>query len=275
MKIRFLILICFVTILLSSCPGVYDVPNYFSCINTRESALIPGETVSVYCVDSNQDEGEWKHLVGFPHNVLYALEFDDNVCCEYGRYSSAKEVKPVSAKETVYEVPINIAINPTLHYNYEDELSVKRVIYPAIGVLSESEAHIGDEIQITLSKPIFDVATFSQDKLKKLSEIEYYPIRLPERKDYVVSSYLGIAINDCVITDPYHIKFTIPQGAISGQVLIMNEGGFEDWIDTNHPKADELRQKYINFNSTSCEKYAYYASRTELLILDASGDRVD
>ena len=268
MKINTLILTFLVTILLTSCPGVYDVPNYTSIIDVLGGVLIPEETVIAFPVYTNEDADEWKHSVYFTINVLRGYT-TNGIYCSYGGDAKSEEIRDVSYHRTEYRVPINVAFSRTgLSY-----FCRWKIIFPAEVTLSKSEAHIGDEISVTCAKPVFDVDTFSLDKLKRLEEINYCPIWLKCRG--TANAWIDISISDCTIDSPYHIKFTVPENAVSNQVLVLNEGGFENRVDPNVAGEEELCETYINFNSTSCEKYAYYASKTELLILDASGDRVD
>ena len=252
-----------------------DVHPY-AIIDSKEEILIPGETAYIYVLARDGvNADDWRKNFGFTVPAL--ISSNEGIKCHYSYNIGAEEIRRISDDESIYKVPINIScgigniyFHTSFMYNY---LGKKKIAYP-IGVdLSVSTGHIGDEIVVTCNKPIFDVETFTQAKLKQLEEINYCPVFVKKHGD--IHARVAVPIENCKVSDEYHISFHIPTDAVSGQVLLLNEGGIQNLLPANLSNIEELCETYINFNSTSCEKYAYYASRTELLILDASGDRVD
>ena len=276
MKSKALIFAYLITIVLTSCPGLNTDIHPYAILDSREEILLPGETVDIFIVVKDEISAEdWRKALYFPVTAL--IYSDENIQCNYSASVKTEEIRRINDNESIYKIPLNISYgvrNNNFHnrfmYNY---FTNKKVSYPTLAELSKSEVHIGDEVSVVCTKPFFDISTFSQDKLKRLENINYCPIFVKTYGD--IHTRIAIPIKDCTVTDPYHISFKVPNETVSAQVLVLNEGGIQDLLPSNLSNIDELRTKYINFNSTSCEKYAYYASKTELLILDASGDRVD
>ena len=104
------------------------------------------------------------HLLG-----VGAKNYDDE-----NRGSSFKQ--KISGYRAIYTLKSNVTTSGVSFYSHAGGNSGMfiPIKYPELLSLDKSSANIGDEIEITSSKPFFDEETFSQEKLNNLLDINYY-----------------------------------------------------------------------------------------------------
>lgn len=156
------------------------------------------------------------------------------------------------------------------HYGGMKIMNLK-IKYPEILSYNKDSVKIGDDITITSSIPFFDESSFSKEKLNTLLNRSYYIVWISKSSEIIVDSATSNwnsekepVTKDYYLTDkitPYSITFKIPPFAKTGKVHIVNETGVE--IQGN------ISDSIVVSKSNS---FAYYATKSELTILDASGN---
>lgn len=261
-KIRMLIITAISAVMLCGCPGNYwNKINVEISVNPINPA--PNEDVTVKCSNYNMfDYGTVDfHSTDYCDEPLFYNDcfrikqncLDGNSCA-YGSYYTRGSVfkKKISDREAVYTIAANAVSSHVDYYGnfrrrstadgcdknnmlFDDLMyNIEKIYinYPKYLTLNKTSAKPGDKVTITSSQPFFDTATFSDKKLAKLFAADYYIVWYSV--EYVSDNWSGniekkalsnIAVDLDTLT-PTSVTFTVPEGAITGTIHILNEGGF-------------------------------------------------
>ena len=141
---------------------------------------------------------------------------------------------------------------------YEYEKSI-RFDYPQYLTLDKTSAKAGDKVTVTSSKSFFDEATFSTEKVDKLTNKGYHIVWYSSNRGTSDNNPDKKAVQNGKIDldslTPTSVTFTIPDDAITGTIHVLNECGFV--VDGTND---------IGLVGNVEGAYAYYSTATELTI---------